>query len=371
MKKIVIIFLLTGYFVNASAQQYTINGKVKGLQDGIKIYIRDILNQQIIDSTVSKKETFAVKGTLPDEHAVLWIQFSQDKKMYYTTVLIGRETMKINASLNDFPHGVYSGGSPTDAVHNILKKATSRYWIERDSIVDEIFSPEMQNDSLEAVKTKRKLLIKRMNGIDKAVDSITVDFLLKHANSFAGINQLFYSRRFFSRDSLIMLFEKVSPSLQQSTYGQMIATYIKVGNVLKKGDDYFDFVSMDKEGKKYKLSDFRGNYILLDFATTYCGPCIESVAELKEEQSKYTGKLVIITVNADKSKEVWLKGHERDKPTWLSVWDGKGAAGEAVLKYGANGWPTFVLISPEGKIITRISGYGKGTIESLLKNNIH
>jgi thiol-disulfide isomerase/thioredoxin len=41
------------------------------------------------------------------------------------------------------------------------------------------------------------------------------------------------------------------------------------------------------EGNVYKLKDFQGKAVILDFWATYCKPCIEAIPHLKELQKKY------------------------------------------------------------------------------------
>jgi thiol-disulfide isomerase/thioredoxin len=287
-------------------------------------------------------------------------------KKYYTPFFIGNETVSIAANLEDFPYAVYIKGSGTENASIILKKKTCKYWIERDRVLEKYFSPEMQNDSIIDKKAERKNLLKQMSQIDKTIDSISMYFIKNHVNSYAGLRELFYHRRLFSKDSVKILYRKAGSPYTEGSFGQMLATYIKVGNTLKKGDPYFDFTALDIQGITRKLSDYKNKYILLDFSSTDCGPCIESVNELKTLQATFADSLQIITLSADKSKEIWQKGFLRDQPTWPCLWDGKGPAGEAILKYGANGWPTFILINPAGIISAITSGYGKGSLETFL-----
>lgn len=56
--------------------------------------------------------------------------------------------------------------------------------------------------------------------------------------------------------------------------------------------------------------------------------------------------------------------------TWYN-WSDKKQASGLYLKYGVRGIPHYVLISPEGKVVSTWAGYGKGLLlnkmEELIK----
>ena len=163
------------------------------------------------------------------------------------------------------------------------------------------------------------------------------------------------------------MYDSLKQPYKESIYGQHIATYLKVGDILRQGDSYSDFQAQDTSGQLHKISDIKGRYILLDFSGTYCGPCIESVKDMKDLNAQYPDKLSIVTFSQDAGKSTWLTGINRDKPTWLCLWDGKGTNSEVCLKYGVNGIPEFCLIDPKGKIIALFTGYGDGSLEKTVK----
>ena len=62
----------------------------------------------------------------------------------------------------------------------------------------------------------------------------------------------------------------------------------------------------DFNGGVFKLSDFRGKGVILDFWATYCPPCIEEIPHLKELRKKYgEDKLVVVGLHV---------GDEADRP---------------------------------------------------------
>jgi hypothetical protein len=74
---------------------------------------------------------------------------------------------------------------------------------------------------------------------------------------------------------------------------------------------------------------------------------------MKKLSATYSDKLAIVSLSGDAGKDTWLTGIDRDRPNWLSLWDGKGIYIEAMLKYGVSGFPTFCLVKGHGGHLKR------------------
>ena len=60
-----------------------------------------------------------------------------------------------------------------------------------------------------------------------------------------------------------------------------------------------DFQLRSLDGKKVRLSDFRGKVVLINFWTTWCSACVSEIPELIALQREYGDKLVIVGVSLD------------------------------------------------------------------------
>lgn len=110
-----------------------------------------------------------------------------------------------------------------------------------------------------------------------------------------------------------------------------------------------DFTLENLQGKKVSLSDFRGKWVVLDFWGSWCKWCIKGFPELKKAYAQYAGKLEIIGVDCRESKEDWKAGVERYNLPWVQVYNPEGSG--LLEKYYVEGFPTKVIVSPEGKIV--------------------
>ncbi|MEI6108334.1 MAG: TlpA disulfide reductase family protein, partial [Opitutae bacterium] len=135
----------------------------------------------------------------------------------------------------------------------------------------------------------------------------------------------------------------------------------------KPGDLAPDFTVVGPDGKEIKLSDFRGQTVLIDIWATWCGPCVASMphnSELAEKHAK--DGLVILAVCADDSRanyDGWVK-RNATKYKFLTAHDTAGKDGwdKSVFntQYGVSGFPTLFLVDKEGKLVGSTSGGGQG-----------
>lgn len=100
--------------------------------------------------------------------------------------------------------------------------------------------------------------------------------------------------------------------------------------------------------------------MLLDFWSTTCGYCRRAKPEVNEMAERFgpEGLVVLEVTNETRSKvERWAESMKKSKmkaDTGRIYLDTMGTA-TSTLRVQGN--PTFVLISPEGRIVARISGY--------------
>ena len=135
-------------------------------------------------------------------------------------------------------------------------------------------------------------------------------------------------------------------------------------------DETVDFTLPDVNGKMHSLSDFRGQWVVVNFWATWCAPCIEEIPELSE-LSKITDPVTPVVIGIDFEEietEDLLQFMEALKMDYLVL-----RIGEAPLVpfEPLKGMPTTFIVSPEGKIVFRqIAKVTKDILISELRKNI-
>jgi thiol-disulfide isomerase/thioredoxin len=105
----------------------------------------------------------------------------------------------------------------------------------------------------------------------------------------------------------------------------------------------------DLTGNKMKLSDFRGQVVVLNFWAGWCGPCMAMVPHERELVERMAGKpFDIVGVNADRDRQTALKAVKKENMTWKSFWDGR--PGPIANSWNVHSWPTIYVIDQDGFI---------------------
>ncbi len=110
----------------------------------------------------------------------------------------------------------------------------------------------------------------------------------------------------------------------------------------------------DINGKPLTLSSLRGKYVILDFWGAWCVWCIRGVPKMKEYYSKYKGKFEILGIDCNDTEQKWKEAVEKHELPWLHVYNPKTS--NVLADYGIQGFPTKIIIDPDGKIVRTIVG---------------
>jgi len=114
----------------------------------------------------------------------------------------------------------------------------------------------------------------------------------------------------------------------------------------------FEELMLDQK-TKMKLSDLRGNLVLLDFWASWCAPCRKENPALVELYKKYKKDgFTVMSVSLDTDKEKWKAAIIADKLTWTNHVSDLGGWNSKIAKvYKVNTVPYTVLIDKDGRII--------------------
>ncbi len=123
---------------------------------------------------------------------------------------------------------------------------------------------------------------------------------------------------------------------------------------IKVGELAPDISLPSPDGKTYKLSDLRGQIVLIDFWASWCKPCRINNPYLVRTYNKYKDKgFTVYSVSLDRKgqEQRWVDAIEKDNLTWeYHVSDLKFWKSQPAQEYGVKGIPKTFLLDKDGKI---------------------
>jgi thiol-disulfide isomerase/thioredoxin len=121
----------------------------------------------------------------------------------------------------------------------------------------------------------------------------------------------------------------------------------------------FDLV--DAQGKRHRLDDYRGRWVVVNFWATWCVPCIQEIPEIAEFQRAHP-KVVVIGISMDEGDAAKVKrfaaklGHHY--PLVLASPKVQAQLGEP------RALPTTKIYDPSGKLVyDRVGRVSKKSLE--------
>ncbi|MBR5654718.1 MAG: TlpA family protein disulfide reductase [Prevotella sp.] len=115
-----------------------------------------------------------------------------------------------------------------------------------------------------------------------------------------------------------------------------------------------DFTLNDINSRPLRLSTLRGKYVILDFWGSWCVWCIKGFPKMKEYYEKYKGKFEIIGIACNDEEAKWKAAVNRHKLPWKHVICPDDSP--VLIDYAIQGFPTKMILDPDGKIVKTIVG---------------
>lgn len=206
-------------------------------------------------------------------------------------------------------------------------------------------------------------LITRMKdtiaSLDAQVIEMKKNFLQANANSPAAAWLLsdMMIRTQVQPEEAITAFRQLGGKLSDNPYYREVAGRVAGIEQTRPGKTAPDIVSRNTpDSSLFSLAALRGKFVILDFWGTWCGPCIAGMSRMKEILDKHRSRMEIVGIAQESDGGGRWRKYLHDKPEygWHHVLNVK--SDDIIVKYSVAGYPTKIILSPEGKILSRFVG---------------
>lgn len=196
-----------------------------------------------------------------------------------------------------------------------------------------------------------------------AYSSAATEYIRNHPNNPASIEMMT-----MADPMQLEVFDLITDAAKSQLNGEMYGVYYdsmkaqkaRAEQALKvaPGKEAPDFSLPNAEGQMVSLSQFKGKYVMLDFWGSWCGWCIKGIPQMKEQYEKLKDKVEFISVACGDSKDAWTGALAKYEMPWVQVWANPETpkAEQVSTIYAVEGYPTKLVIDPEGKIVTKVAG---------------
>ena len=358
---------------------YEIVGEVKNVEDStiINLFRRDgdVGRTIATDTIIGGKFYFKIKpdSLMKDELSLGCHRSKQFPSMSATLWASAGDYVKVTGENTLIYTWEVKGGAPENATWQAYLNDSRELFDEyqRNSVLQKELSTQarslpkeergalkLKNDSLESINNKlmNQIAANEIQRMKKTeVDAIWMDKLRGLALSVK------YTKDYPYKEEAIALYNSLTEEQKQHRLAQEAYTMLFPPQHVEVGKEMADTDLFDLQGNKHRLAELKGKYILIDFWSSGCGPCIMAIPEMGELASTYKDKLNIVSISTD-NKNVWERASKEHPMTWNNWNDMKGNAG-IYAQYDQGGIPNYTLISPEGIVLEQWMGYGEGSLK--------
>lgn len=352
--------LLVGNVAYAADGELRVKGKLKNFGDTAIVFVN------APGSRDTKPDTFLVKNDKFD----FTVKVNKISDMTIVTPQTMRETENKFVRLIAVPGETLELNGDMDTRYDMAGSAFYKKYNEVGLMLEEAgkeikaFNTSLQS-RLKAGES-RDVLMKEFNekilAMGQRMVRTMMDFIKQQPNNEACVVII---NQFEALEQMEEAVGYLSPGVREGRMKPYYSYFITKLRARKEADERAakkqvpgivapDFTLNDINGKPLTLSSLRGKYVLLDFWGAWCGWCIKGFPDMKAYYEKYKDKMEILGIDCNDTEAKWKAAVQEHQLPWLHVYNPRNSS--LTSDYGVRGFPTKIILDPEGKIVKAVAG---------------
>lgn len=384
MKKIFSIAAALLCVCGINAQQFVIEGKIPGLKQGtpIKVETSERGRNKIAEG-VAADGTFRITGTVssPTMCEITFETGNEEKDLMDSSIelMLDNSNVTIEAEhVDSLPPSFCFGpmGLQREARLKISGSTTQKEYLEYRAAMRPLeIAKSIAHYNLWVVREpgrtaeREAQLEKIFDNAEKACNEANRKFIEQHPTYAISLYKwcaAMEEQYAYTAKELDDIWASVQPA----------ADKVRLA-ALKKGIDenrkrlrntlWTDFTALAPDNTKHKASEWvkPGEWAVIDFWASWCGPCRAAIPHVHEMWKKYK-KVNFLAVSLDRKDADWRKAMEQEKMEWTQLCLPTDLAKPVTETYNIQGIPYMLVINDKGEIM--FAGHDPAAVEALLES---